>query len=64
MISLLACALAAAPAAAENESAKDALKKTEKGMGRLLEAMGSEIRKIGTPEKKEEKKKPAARKQK
>ncbi|MGQ0545184.1 MAG: hypothetical protein ACT4P3_07610 [Betaproteobacteria bacterium] len=61
---LLCGALAAAPAAAENESAKDAFRQTEKGMGRLLEAMGSEVKKLTAGEKKDEKKKPAARKAK
>jgi len=58
---LLAGCLAVTPAAAENESAKDAFKKTEKGMGRLLEAMGQEVKKLTATGKKDGKKKPAAK---
>jgi len=53
---LLACCLAIGPAAAENDSAKDAFRKTEKGMGRLLEAMGQEVKKAAGAAKKDEKK--------
>lgn len=53
---LLACGVAAGPAAAENHAVKEAFKKTEKGMGRLLEAMGQETRKLAGAAKKDEKK--------
>jgi hypothetical protein len=57
---LLALCLAALPAAAQSDSNKEAFKKTEKGMGRLLEAMGSEVKKM-TADKKDGKKKPPAK---
>lgn len=53
---LIAGILSAGATEAQSESGKDAFKKTERGMGRLLEAMGQEVRKLGSTAKKQEKK--------